>query len=162
MAAVMIVFTLVLLVSFYTVYQPQQSGDTGVTAQENAIEGERGQNVSLEDLTTDPNAFVGRVISVRGQVDQNIGTRGLTVNTSGNDQDALLIVSKKSLVGVGGGPGEGLYQSDEGVRVSGVVRTFNLNELEEEIGAPLNEEAYRMYEGKPVIIAESIVPLQDF
>jgi predicted acyltransferase (DUF342 family) len=162
MIGVFVIFTLVLLVSFYTAYEQKPGQNLDSSSQETILGNTQGQNVSLEDVATDPNAFIGQVVSVRGEVGKNIGTRGITVKSSGKNPEDILIVSRESLVGVGGGPGEGEYKVNDGVRVWGEVRTFNLHELEDEIGAPLNEEAYRMYEGKPVIIANTIVPLQEF
>lgn len=161
MAGLLMMFTLVLMISFYLAYNNQDQQREGGLAQENLFGDERGQNVSLEEVMSDPDSFVGQVVSVRGEVKKNLGTRGLTVETSGIQPDELLVVSRESLVGVGGGPGEALYSEKDGVRVSGVVRTFFLEELEAEIGEDLNEEAYREYEGKPVVIADSITPLQN-
>ncbi|HRN96115.1 MAG TPA: hypothetical protein PLD54_01575 [Candidatus Levybacteria bacterium] len=155
---IFLLFTLALMTSFYTVYdtQPlQQNSKAG-----DVLGNERGQNVSLEEVVADPTAFVGQVISVRGIVQDQIGTQGLTIDTTNIETEKLLVVSRDALIGVGSGPGESAYGKYDGVRVSGVVRMFSLSELETEIGTDLNDETYQAYEGKPVIIADSIYELQ--
>ncbi len=159
-AGVFIFFTLFLMISFYTVYD-QPWVDKEASKSVDILESAPGQNVSIEEVTKDPESFVGRVVSVRGLVIQTIGTRGITVENSAKDTGELLVISRESLMGVGSGTGKGTYDENEGIRASGVVRIFNIEQLESEVGFPLNEDAYKGYEGKPVIIADSINPLQN-
>src|SRR3712207_2715475 len=42
------------------------------------------------------------------------------------------------------------------VWVRGTVRTFNLAEVQEEVGYDLDDEIFEQYEGQPAIVAESI------
>ena len=162
LGGLLIVFTILLMVSFYnTSASPVRENLREDIDQQELFGDERGQNVNLEDVVQNPEGYYGQVVSVRGEVDQNMGTRGVTIETVGLADDELLVVSRDALVGVGGGPGDALYNQDDDVRVSGVVREFSIVQLEQELGIDLDDKDYQEFEGKPVIIADSIAEISE-
>ncbi len=159
LGGLLIVFTILLMISFYN---SDSSSIRDLQQKANKVEifgDERGQNVNLEEVAHKPDDYYGKTISVRGEVGQNIGTRGITIESVGLVDDMLLVISREALVGVGGGPGEIFYSQNDDVRVSGVVREFRIAQIEQELGINLDDETFRVFEGKPVVIADSIAEI---
>ncbi len=154
---VFLVFTILLTVSFYN------SNDLNRTASSQAPMplANKGQNTNLDEVISIPDEYVGVPVTVRGQVDESIGTRGVKVESVGTFDKKLLVVSRHTLIGVGGGPGESIFKKNEKVQVTGTVQKFSIQEVEKQIGVDLDDSKYREYQGQPVIIAESITPISN-
>lgn len=156
-----VTFVVLLIVSFYfSNEKPVRDNVSGELSTNGLFNNERGQNVSLDTVIKDPESFYGSMISVSGEVRENLDTRGLILKSSRLNNERLLVISREMLIGIGGGPGDYVHKPDENIRVSGEVRELNLDELEQEIGVELNEDKFSNYEGKPVVIADSIIKLQ--
>lgn len=115
-----------------------------------------GNEQQLSQVAQNPEEYYGRAIQVDGQIEEIIGTRAFTMESQGVLQDDVLIISKSPLTPVGGGPDDFLYQADDRVSVAGTVRQFNKGELERELGVELVDEVFTTWEGRPVIIAETV------
>lgn len=154
-------FAVFLIVSFYfSSNTPVRNEIANKLDSDELFGDERGQNVNLESVVNDPDSFYGSVISVSGSVRQNLDTRGIVLKSPQLNDERLLVVSREMLIGVVGGPGDYVYKPDDYVRVSGVVRELNLDQLEQEIGVEINKNRFTEFEGKPVVIADSIIQLQ--
>lgn len=104
-----------------------------------------------------PDQFENNEVAVEGRVDDRLGPRAFTVNGTGILKEQVLVVSKNPLQAVGGGGDDyDLFDDTQDIQVDGEVRAFNLSEIEDEIGFDLDDQAFASYEGKPVIIADTV------
>lgn len=153
----LIFFTAFLIISFYQVGSTVGTNTSAGVGQKD----QPGQRIDLRTVAHHPDQFYGKEVTVRGEVYNDIGTRGMLIDSTGLYDSKMLIVSKQALIGVGGGPGDLLFKKDDGVQISGIVRRFKIDELEHELGIRLDRETFRQYENKPVIVADSIYPIEE-
>lgn len=156
LGSVLVAFTILLMVSFYTVSsRPEDTRFARETDQQYLFGSGQGQEVSVGDITNYPEGYYGQSVSFRGSVDKNLGTRGIIIESPDDDQQ-VLVVSRDSLVGVGGGPGEVLYDQHDDVRISGTIQEFKRTDIQQELGVELNKDEFSEFEGKPVVIADEV------
>lgn len=104
--------------------------------------------VSIDDITDDPARYLGRTVTVGGEVNQILSPRAFVLE--GDDLvggDDLLVVGANELGGI---------SPDEVVLVSGPVRRFNLAEAERDLGVDLDDNLFRDFDGRPAIVARDI------
>jgi hypothetical protein len=110
--------------------------------------------VLISDITTNTEGYIGQQVTVSGAVNEMIGTQGFAVSEEGvlTEVNPLLVVpAREDLVGQG-------FEIDQVVRVTGVVRMFDMGEVEREVGFGLNDE-FRQFEGQPAIVAQEVTPV---
>jgi hypothetical protein len=115
---------------------------------------------TMGTLTDQPEAFYNQSVRLEGLVGENIGERTFFLR-----EDAFLGgLFGENRVLVFDGTEDGLDfipLSDTRVRVAGTVRAFIRADIENEINYPLDDERFAEHEGRPVIVATSIVNLED-
>lgn len=112
--------------------------------------------ITLDDLTSAPDAYVGQTVTVDGIVDVVFSKRAFTIaDDPVRDFNAIPIMTATEKV-LDTAPKAGMR-----VLVSGEVRTFNLAEVEQEMGADLDDAALKEFEGQPAIVAKVIEVLED-
>lgn len=133
--------------------RPASTGTAGGDAQvdgtgrNTGIAGAAG--ATIDRILDDPRAYIGRTVTVRGEVDDLVGPRAFMLEDGDLFfDDELLVVSAGRLPRLVEGEGE--------VRVTGQVRRFNRAEVEDELGIRLDERPFADYEGRPVIVARSV------
>lgn len=123
---------------------------------------QRGQKVSLSnphvsDILSNENLFVGRNVTVKGAVNDRVAQRAVIVNQEVNGKTTqILVISKQPLEAVGGGSDATLYDPGREIKVVGEVRRLNRAEIEHELDTNLDAPIIRLWEGKPVIIANFV------
>lgn len=110
----------------------------------------------VDRLANSPTRYYGDSVTLSGSVENVIGSRAVTLTGPGIINDTVLVISKQPLVPVGGGGDDVFYKEGTRVFVSGEARSFQIDEMEEELGVELVDEEFRTWEGKPVIVADSI------
>lgn len=106
-------------------------------------------------IADNPQAYVGRLVSVRGEVEEVIGATAFSL-----DEDALLEGGVDNDILVISSPDvppivqEGIESKT--VQVFGTVRMLVTSEVEREFGFDLDDELVVDFEGRPVIIASSV------
>lgn len=110
----------------------------------------------IEKLANSPTRYYGDAVTLTGNVATVIDSRAITVTGPGVINDTVLVISRQPLVPVGGGLDQTFYKEGTRISLSGEARRFDLTEMEKELGVNLVDEEYAQWEGKPVIIAESI------
>ncbi len=113
---------------------------------------DRGYLVSVAAITENSDRFLGNSVLVRNDIVQTIGTRGFILDKDRLFDGGTILVINTSEVLSNFSDG----QTPE-VLVDGRVERFNLNSLEQEYNLNLESSLYDRYEGKPVIIARSII-----
>ena len=116
------------------------------------VEQDKGYLVATAEITENVDRFIGKSVLVRNDMAQKVGTKGLILDKDRLfDGEAILVIdiSKTTLEIIGDKTPE--------ILVDGRVERLDLNRVEQKYGLKLEPGAYNQYEGKPVIIANSIM-----
>jgi hypothetical protein len=117
-----------------------------------------GATNRVADILSDPNAFLGKTVTVVSDVEDVYGPRAFTLDVEYEDsygaknseEDLLTLIPK-----VGGFPSVDAQWKDRKARVTGVVQRMEQS-IEREIGWVLPQRLKSEYRGKPVLIVRSI------
>lgn len=111
----------------------------------------------IGQVLNSPSEFYSKDAKLTGEIDQIIGMQSFTIDAPEPFSDQLLVISKEPLQPIGGsGPDDFLYDTGDRVSVKGKIMQFNIRQIENELGTELVDEEFRIYNGRPVIIADSI------
>lgn len=116
-----------------------------------------GATNRVAEITGDPNAFIGKTVTVIGEVDDVYGPRAFTMDgedpppAKGARKDLLTLVPK-----VGDFPNVDDQWKDDKARVTGVVQRLVVKDVEREIGWELPANLKSRFMGRPVLIARSV------
>ncbi|MGL5193192.1 MAG: hypothetical protein ACRC8Y_06270 [Chroococcales cyanobacterium] len=137
-----------------TTQQPgMTTGQPGMTTGQPTT-GMQGRQMvaTTENISSDPENFIGRTVTVRGDVDEIDTSR----DTFLMDDDRFLGGDGILVINSTGAPFAIPDADDMRVQVTGEVRQFRRNEIASEFGFNLDPELYSDYEDRPAIIAESM------
>lgn len=111
----------------------------------------------ITNIVDNTSSYAGKQVALRAEVDDEVGSRALVIDQEDSVVgDEILVISRQPLEAVGGGPADILFDEGKDVEISGEVRSFNREELQKELGQVLDADAFRQWEGKPVIVANTI------
>lgn len=111
----------------------------------------------ISQVLENPREFFGQNITVTGEVETVIGSRAITIDAPRPFSSELLVISKQPLEPIGGsGINDYLFREDDRVSAQGTVREFNIREIERELGVDLIDSEFVEWEGRPVVIAETV------
>lgn len=110
-----------------------------------------GRNITVAEVAGNSADFLGKTVNVRGSVQEQLGQRALVLDENallagGIDND-LLVISASDAITV---------TDDDLVQVNGTVRSFDLAQMEQELGADLDDALFTDYAGRPVLVAQQI------
>jgi hypothetical protein len=114
--------------------------------------------VRLDQITEDPAAFYGRMVTVAGEVDGVLSERAFSIED--DDilfDDDIIVITSRPLPAIGGRWRDGALLEDDIVLVSGTVRPFNLAEIERELGVDLDDDTFAYWTGDSAIVASSVI-----
>ena len=113
---------------------------------------EKGILVDVAEITQNVESFIGQSVLVRNDVRETIGDRGLILDKDRVFSGETILVINTSQMPL-------IFSSDKTpeVLVSGKVERLAFRELEPKYGLNLDSRLYTQYEGKPVIIATSLI-----
>jgi hypothetical protein len=115
------------------------------------------QSVTIDQITDNANAYVGRRVTVAGEVGEALGPRSFTVED--NDllfEEEIAVIGARPLLDRNGQPYSDDALDDLRVMVTGTVHLFNEAEIERQMGLDLSDASLDGWEGRPVIVAESV------
>jgi hypothetical protein len=122
-----------------------------------------GATHRVADIIGNPNAFIGKTVTVVSDVEDVYGPRAFTLDVeyedpygAKNSEDDLLTLVPK----VGGFPSVDSQWKDRKARVTGVVQRMVPKYVEREIGWTLPSRLESEYRGKPVLIVRSVERLE--
>lgn len=100
----------------------------------------------------------GTHITFNGQVDAILNAQAFTLTSPGLGGERVLVISRESLVPVGGRSGldEPAIRLNEQVIIDGRIQQFSLWQIEDELKTDLVDSEFMRWEGSPVIIADNI------
>lgn len=116
------------------------------------VNSSKGYLTSTAEIAKNPDRFLGRSVVVRNDAIERIGDSGFLLDLDGlTNNEPILTIDLSSMPSI---------TSDDGtpeVLVRGIVKTFNLKQLQQEYNLNLDRQLYEQYEGKTVIVANSII-----
>ena len=118
---------------------------------------ERAENVggvTARQVIENPSAYVGKTVTVSGDVEEIHGPRAFNMD-SGLSLGELLVIGREPFPQV---PDRGntAYVINDVATVTGVVRMLVTADVEREIGWDLDPRLEAEFNGKPVLIAQSV------
>jgi hypothetical protein len=119
----------------------------------NAQEMEQNQNqdnVTIEDLAGNAEEYIGRQVTVRSTIQEELGDSGFVLQNNrffGGSSVLVINPLNRSL----NRPSE-----DVPIQVTGTVQQFVIDDLEREYGLSIDRELYTDYENQPAIIADNL------
>ena len=120
--------------------------------------------VTIAEITTNPDRFVGQTLTLRGEVDAHIDRRVFTISDGDYVGDnELLVLSAEPLPFIEGRTPDSPLIADDLVRLTGPVRLFDPAEAERELGVVLDDPRLSDWIGRPAIVARSLrlIPRED-
>lgn len=115
---------------------------------------ERVGGVTAAQIINDPNAYVGRTVTVSGDVEEIHGPHAFNID-SGASAGELLVVGREPFPQVPDG-GSRAYVVNDTATVTGVVRLLVTAEVERELGWDLTPELEAEFNARPVLVAQQV------
>jgi hypothetical protein len=120
--------------------------------------------VTVSEVAENPLRYAGQVITVSGEVDRIFNPRAFTIG--GPDfigEDELLVVGPSTVPAILNNLADSLATMNDVVQVTGLVRVFHEDSIEQAIGADLDDDLFDVYDGKPVLVMRDldITPRKD-
>jgi ketosteroid isomerase-like protein len=110
---------------------------------------------ALDAVLDDPAQFYGQTVTVEGNVTELLNERMVRLT----DDDLIAADSLLVLHSVDDSLGVGMDQNAR-VQVTGMVEPFVLADVESQFGIDLDDALFVGFENQPVLIADSITPMQ--
>lgn len=106
------------------------------------------EQTRVEEILADPAAFEGTPVVLDADVVEVVASEAMTVRDDASG-GSLLVVGAPGVI-----PAD--LTAGDFARVSGEVRSFAIDDIEFEIGATLDDEAFADFAGEPVVIASDV------
>ncbi len=110
--------------------------------------------VTAAQIIENPSAYVGKTVTVSGDVEEVWDPRAFNMD-SGASIGELLVVGKDPFPQVPGATDNAYVVSDIAT-VTGTIRNFVAADIEKEIGWDLTPDIESEFNGKPVLVAQSV------
>ncbi len=108
----------------------------------------------IQNINKEPQNYYGKTVTVSGEVKKLLNPRAFEVSGEGMTHNDMLVVTKKPLSDMTAQAGQ--LAENARVEVSGIVRPFDTREIGKEVGFTLDDQMFKDWRNKPVVIAESI------
>lgn len=131
-----------------------QQGSEGGDAQagEEAGQTRPAERVTIEELTDDPSEFYGESVTVSGEVVEAVEPGAFRIE---GDDEELLVVGVQQLPRIAEGDVKEVNEGDR-VRVTGQVREFKIEEVQQDVDRGIDDEYFGDFEGDPAVLASSV------
>ncbi len=117
------------------------------------------QWVTVDQVLERPGDFAGERMTVFGNVGEVFGPRVFALQDDDLlRHDALLVLSNRAPTGRDGRAVDVTTVRDGDLRVTGLVQRFDVAAFEQRLGIQLDDARLDEWEGRPALIADSIVP----
>jgi hypothetical protein len=114
--------------------------------------------LTISEINDNPNDFLGQVVFVEGEFAERLGDNSFRLSEAGRqDQNNQILVVLTDAT-----DSPLILDTESPLQVSGVVRTFDREEFEEEFDLTFDdEELYDTFDGRPVIVAELVAAISN-
>lgn len=114
---------------------------------------------TLEEVTDDPELYVGEQVTVRGEVDTVLGNNTIVLDVPGElVNDEILVVSTNPVAETVVDT-QGLLDQRQ-VRLSGTVTQFVYTEVYDTLDPNVTADVVATFEGRPFILTDNIVVIE--
>ncbi|MDQ3636066.1 MAG: hypothetical protein M3405_16420 [Acidobacteriota bacterium] len=110
--------------------------------------------VTAQMVIENPDAYIGKTVTVSGDVEEIHGPKAFNMD-SGTSIGELLIVGREPFPNLADA-NDRVYVINDVATVTGVVKKFVMADVEKEIGWTLDPNIFSGFEGKPVLVANSV------
>lgn len=107
-------------------------------------------------INQDPGSFLGRRVTVEGEVERIYGPRAFSMERGESADAPLLVVGRKPWTLLQKNPQVNELIRNDHVQVTGRVRKFKLSEYQAESGRHAADSLLAPFEGRPVVLALDI------
>ena len=109
--------------------------------------------VTVPELASDPETYMGRVVTVSGEVNKVLGQHWFTIGGEDFGGKEVLVLGRMSMPALIQNLADSVHVSNDIVQVTGVVRVFEEDQLEREIpGIDLDGDIFDPFDAEPVIV----------
>lgn len=108
--------------------------------------------VTVSAIADDPTAYEGKLVSVSSEIDRVFGPRWFSLGGEEFGGDELLVVGPTTVPAIVETLSDSAAAMNDLVQVTGYVRIFNEEQIEDEIGTEIGERWWEAYERKPVLV----------
>ena len=108
--------------------------------------------VTVSAIADDPGAYEGKLVSVSSEINRVFGPRWFSIGGEDFGGDELLVVGPTTVPAIVNTLGDSLGAMNDVVQVTGYVRIFNEEQIEDEIHTEIGESWTEAYERKPVLV----------
>ena len=102
-------------------------------------------------VVASPDSFYGAQVSLRSTVEAIVGVNAFVIDNPGITGGKILVAGSYSSDGKAT-----LVRVNDKLEIRGRVQTFDIKKVEKEVNTDLPEDIFANWQGRPVIIAESI------
>jgi len=114
--------------------------------------------VSVSQLLDTPAHYAGRMVTVSGEVNDVLGPKAFTIGGDEFLSGELLVVSPKGFPQIPDRPEDEYLVEDDLVLVTGRLRSYTHKDITQDFDAHLEDRGHTEWDGKPVLIVETLVP----
>ena len=109
---------------------------------------------TVNAIAADPQRFIGRIVTVSGEVGRVFGPRWFTIGGTDFDGAEVLVLGRSTLPGILSNLADSGKVMNDIVQITGVVRTFEEDALEAEVGGglDLDGDLFDAFDEHPVIV----------
>ena len=112
---------------------------------------------TVQDITSNPSAVEGRIVTVSGEVNRVFGPRWFSIGGEGyGGGEELLVVGPSAVPSILNNLADSGKVSNDLVQVTGRVRVFEEDAIEREINADLDGDLFDIYDGKAVVVMHDL------
>ncbi len=108
--------------------------------------------VKVAAVTENPSDYVGRTVTVRGEVENMLGSRAFIMEDKGPGSEMLVVAAAPDAM-----PRAKALEDSDAVQVVGEVRPFDPGKMPGEVGFAATDERLTAVRGKPVLYAFQVI-----
>lgn len=117
----------------------------------------REAGATVNEITATPNAYIGKKVTVSGEIKEVYGPKAFTIGPPDASSDELLVVTAKDFPESSDRPDRAEVIEADFVQITGRVQRYIPEKVQEEIGVALDPKVESDYPvSHPVVIAESL------
>jgi hypothetical protein len=115
------------------------------------------ENVRIEDIKENPSAYLGKTVTVSGEVERVFGTRAFELGGKDFFDSEIRVITAQPLKENVRRRAEEPFRPDDIALVTGTVRNVTIADVEREFSFDLDPNYEVEFENKPAIVATSVL-----
>jgi len=115
------------------------------------------ENARIEDIKENPSAYLGKTVTVSGEVERVFGTRAFELGGKDFFDSEIRVITAQPLKENVRRRAEEPFRADDIALVTGTVRNVTVAEVEREFSFDLDPNYEVEFENKPAIVATSVL-----